>query len=38
VYGGFFTDSPPARICYEVSALPKSVDVEIDCIASFGAS
>lgn len=36
VYGGLFTDAPPARICYEVSALPKNVNVEIDCIAFLG--
>ena len=36
VYTGFFTESPPARICYAVSTLPKRVNVEIDCIAWMG--
>lgn len=33
VYSSFFENDYPARICYEVSRLPKDVLVEIDCIA-----
>lgn len=33
VYGGYFPDAPPARACYQVSALPKGVRVEIEAIA-----
>jgi len=34
VYARFFPgEAPPSRACVEVSALPKGVDVEIDCIA-----
>ncbi|MBU2512667.1 RidA family protein [bacterium] len=32
-YQTFFTRSPPARACVEVSNLPRNVDVEIDAIA-----
>jgi len=36
VYSEYFTGSAkPARACVEVSRLPKSVAVEIDCIASL---
>lgn len=35
VYGKYFTSEPPARICYQVSALPKGAIVEIDCIAAI---
>jgi len=34
VYASFFKGSPPARICYQVTALPKGVDVEIDAICA----
>jgi len=34
VYAGFFKDSPPARICYQVTALPKGASVEIDAICA----
>ena len=34
VYASFFTGSPPARICYQVSALPKGVAVEVDAICA----
>lgn len=34
VYGGYFTDNPPARETIEVSALPKGVNVEISMIAA----
>lgn len=34
VYGSFFTgDTAPARVCVEVSKLPKNVQVEMDVIA-----
>ena len=32
-YAQFFPDSKPARVCYQVSALPKGAKVEIDAIA-----
>ena len=32
-YARFFPDSKPARVCYQVSALPKGAKVEIDAIA-----
>lgn len=34
VYASFFQGKYPARVCVEVSRLPKDVDVEIDAIAS----
>jgi len=34
VYATFFKDKYPARVCVEVSRLPKDVGVEIDAIAS----
>lgn len=34
VYATFFRDKYPARVCVEVSRLPKDVGVEIDAIAS----
>lgn len=33
VYGGYFTEMPPARETVEVARLPKDVFVEISCIA-----
>ena len=33
VYGEYFTEPYPARSCVEVSALPKGVLVECECIA-----
>lgn len=33
VYSRFFSGTFPARICYEVSKLPKEVMIEIDVIA-----
>lgn len=33
VYARFFGESPPARACVEVAALPKGARVEIDCVA-----
>jgi len=35
VYGEFFKTNPPARETVEVSQLPKGVNVEIACIATF---
>ncbi|MEM7297719.1 MAG: RidA family protein [Bacteroidota bacterium] len=35
VYGQYFTENPPARETVEVSELPKGVNVEISCIATF---
>ena len=35
VYGKYFGDNPPARETVEVSGLPKGVNVEISCIATF---
>jgi len=34
-YGKFFPKNPPARICYEVCALPKNAEVEIDAICAL---
>lgn len=33
VYAEFFGEEPPARVCVEVSALPKGARVEVDAIA-----
>ena len=33
VYAEFFTGDKPARICYEVAALPMGARVEIDAVA-----
>jgi len=35
VYGGYFTQAPPARATVEVSTLPKNVEIEIDAIAEI---
>lgn len=34
VYADFFTSEMPARVCFEVAALPKGALVEIDAIAT----
>ena len=34
IYGQFFQENPPARVCVEVSKLPKGALVEIDVIAA----
>jgi len=34
VYAEFFTSDMPARVCFEVAALPKGALVEIDAIAT----
>ncbi len=36
VYAEFFGEHKPARVCYEVSRLPKGVDIEIEAIAYLG--
>lgn len=33
VYGGFFTDDPPARSAFQVAALPLGARVEIEMVA-----
>lgn len=33
VYATFFPNEKPARMCYEVAALPMGAKVEIDCVA-----
>lgn len=35
IYGQYFVENPPARETVEVSQLPKGVNVEISCIATF---
>ena len=35
VYAEFFRDSPPARVCVEVSRLPRDARVEIDAVAEL---
>ncbi len=35
VYATFFNHNYPARVCVEVSRLPKGADVEIDAVAGF---
>ncbi len=34
VYAEFFTEQMPARVCYQVAALPMGAAVEIDAIAA----
>lgn len=36
VYAEYFNDSLPARVCVEVSNLPKGAKIEMEAIASFG--
>jgi 2-iminobutanoate/2-iminopropanoate deaminase len=36
VYGSYFPESRPARVCVEVSRLPKNARVEIDAIGIVG--
>ena len=33
-YAKFFAGNPPARVCYQVSALPKGASIEIDAICA----
>ena len=35
VYASYFPQDPPARICYQVTALPKGANVEIDAICAI---
>jgi 2-iminobutanoate/2-iminopropanoate deaminase len=35
VYGSCFAHSPPARVCIEVSRLPREASVEIDAVAEL---
>jgi 2-iminobutanoate/2-iminopropanoate deaminase len=35
VYASFFSGAYPARVCVEISRLPKDVDIEIDAIACY---
>lgn len=35
VYAEFFPEDKPARVCYQVAALPKGALVEIDAIAAY---
>ena len=35
VYGSFFEGVPPARVAYQVAALPKGAQVEIDAILAL---
>lgn len=37
VYAKYFTSEAPARVCYQVAALPMGVKVEIDAISGRGA-
>ena len=34
VYADYFTGEKPARMCYQVAALPMGAKVEIDCVAA----
>ena len=34
-YAAFFEGDPPARICYQVAALPKGASIEIDAICAL---
>ena len=34
-YAAFFPENPPARVCYQVSALPKGAEIEIDAICGL---
>ncbi len=36
VYGGYFSDAPPARSAVQVGALPGGAAVEIEAIAAPG--
>jgi len=33
VYGEYFDEDPPARVCIEAGRLPNDIDVEIEAIA-----
>ena len=36
VYAKFFTENPPARVCFQVAALPMGALVEIEAVSSRG--
>ncbi len=36
IYAEYFTGSPPARVCVEVSRLPKGAEVEMDAVVRLG--
>jgi len=36
IYAEYFTGSPPARACVEVSGLPKGAEVEMDAVVRLG--
>ncbi len=33
VYGSYYSENPPARVCYQVAKLPLGVKIEIETIA-----
>ena len=35
VYATYFPENPPARICYQVTALPKGAEIEIDAVCAL---
>jgi 2-iminobutanoate/2-iminopropanoate deaminase len=35
IYGSYFPEAPPARVCIQVSRLPKGASVEIDAVAEI---
>jgi len=35
VYSSYFPENPPARICYQVVALPKGARVEVDAVCAL---
>lgn len=36
VYGQYFTSNPPARVCVEVSGLPRGAGLEVEMVAYLG--
>lgn len=36
VYSGYFSENAPARVCFQVAALPMGALVEIDAVSSRG--
>ncbi|MBZ4688210.1 MAG: putative endoribonuclease [Clostridiales bacterium] len=33
IYGQYFSENPPARVCVEVARLPKDANIEIEAVA-----
>ena len=33
-YGEFFPAEPPARVCFQVAALPKGAEIEVEVVAA----